>query len=332
MWEKFSVSKRKSAPPQGDALGRFGFFSEAANSFPAAPGIFHQLPGVSRAARIGDDRIGQSDGIPVCARDAQPSGYFLHIGRIERSVEALREDEFPLGRVIGKEQGEREVRTGFFDFCRRARRHPVKRAVLSDEEFSDSAFLCMLPDGAEQGRIDRFRGVAMADEESEGHEINSCSQIIHAVINTGSNANSTRNYNPESKLKSRVELHKLMPQGGVSVKERKELNVILGMNLQRERERMGWTQEKFAEMIPMGDKNLSAIECGSKGISIQTLVRMCKVLNVSSDTLLFENTPKNDVQHLTAQLERLSPEQFRIVRDVVYKLMEAFALNEGGEE
>ena len=116
------------------------------------------------------------------------------------------------------------------------------------------------------------------------------------------------------------------------MKERKELNVILGMNLKRERERMGWTQEKFAEMIPMGDKNLSAIECGSKGISIQTLARMCKVLNVSSDTLLFENTPKNDVQHLTAQLERLSPEQFRIARDVVYKLMEAFALNEGGEE
>ena len=101
--------------------------------------------------------------------------------------------------------------------------------------------------------------------------------------------------------------------------------------IQRERERMGWTQEVFSEMIDMGEKNLSGIECGAKGVSISTLLKICNTLHVSSDTLLFENTPKNDVQNLTAQLERLSPEQFRIVSDVVYKLMEAFALGERQE-
>ena len=112
------------------------------------------------------------------------------------------------------------------------------------------------------------------------------------------------------------------------MKEKKELNVLLGTNIQRERERMGWTQEKFSEMIGMGEKNLSSIECGAKGVSVATLLKICNALHVSSDTLLFEQKEKNDVENLTAQLERLSQEQFNIVSDVVYKLLEAFALKE----
>ena len=113
------------------------------------------------------------------------------------------------------------------------------------------------------------------------------------------------------------------------MKEKAEWKVLLGANIQRERENKGWTQEKFSEMIEMSDKNLSSIECGSTGISVPMLLKICNTLHVSSDTLLFEQREKNDVENLTAQLERLSPEQFRIVSDVVYKLMEAFALGEG---
>lgn len=115
------------------------------------------------------------------------------------------------------------------------------------------------------------------------------------------------------------------------MKDKKEINVLLGMNIQRERERMGWTQERFSEMIDMGEKNLSAIECGAKGVSLSTLLKICNTLHVSSDVLLFEQAEKNDVESLTTQLERLSPEQFRIVSDVVYKLMEAFSLGEKKE-
>lgn len=112
------------------------------------------------------------------------------------------------------------------------------------------------------------------------------------------------------------------------MKKRKAINVLMGANIQRERERAGFTQEKFSEMIDIGEKFLSSIECGASGASITTLMKICNALHVSSDTLLFEQEEKNDVENLTAQLERLTPEQFRIVSDVVYKLMEAFALGE----
>lgn len=114
------------------------------------------------------------------------------------------------------------------------------------------------------------------------------------------------------------------------MKERKAVNILIGSNIQRERERAGLTQEKFSEMIDVGEKFLSSIECGASGLSITTLLKICNTLHVSSDTLLFEQAAKNDVENLTELLERLSPEQLRIVSDVMYKLMEAFALGEKG--
>ena len=40
---------------------------------------------------------------------------------------------------------------------------------------------------------------------------------------------------------------------------KKELDVLIGMNIKREREKVGLTQERFSEMIGCGPKNLSAV-------------------------------------------------------------------------
>lgn len=110
--------------------------------------------------------------------------------------------------------------------------------------------------------------------------------------------------------------------------EKKEINILVGANIKREREKAGYTQERFSEMIGIGTKSLSAIERGTVGVSLTTLLRICKVLSISSNTLLFENTPKNDVQGLTERLEHLSPEQYEIARVIICKLLEGFALGE----
>ena len=94
------------------------------------------------------------------------------------------------------------------------------------------------------------------------------------------------------------------------------------------REAAGLTQETFAEMLGLGVKHISAMECGAVGVSLNTIRTICKVLAISSDTLLLENTDKNDVSVMAARLERLSLKQFRIAEDVLNKLIEAFALEE----
>ena len=110
------------------------------------------------------------------------------------------------------------------------------------------------------------------------------------------------------------------------MKDKKEINILVGANIKREREKAGYTKEQFSEMIGIGTKSLSAIERGTVGVSLSLLVKICNTLCISSNVLLFEGTPRNDVQSITERLERLNPQQFDIANSVICKLFEAFTL------
>jgi len=112
------------------------------------------------------------------------------------------------------------------------------------------------------------------------------------------------------------------------MKEKKPINVEIGQRVKQNREAAGLTQEAFAEMVGLGVKHISAIECGAVGVSLNTIKTICRVLSISSDAILLEDTSKNDVSAMTARLERLSPKQFEIAEDVLNKLLEAFALGD----
>ena len=110
--------------------------------------------------------------------------------------------------------------------------------------------------------------------------------------------------------------------------QKKEINVEVGINIKREREKAGLTQERFSEMIGLEVKSLSTVECGNVGISMTTLRRICTALSISSDAILFPDTHKNDTSDLTKRLERLTPEQFEIAENMIRELLKAFALKE----
>lgn len=112
------------------------------------------------------------------------------------------------------------------------------------------------------------------------------------------------------------------------MKDKKELNVLVGINIKREREKAGCTQDQFSEMLGIGSKSLSAIERGVVGISLTTLLKVCDILSVSTNTILKENCEKNNIQNITDQLERLTPSQLEIAEDMLNKLIKAFALEE----
>jgi len=109
---------------------------------------------------------------------------------------------------------------------------------------------------------------------------------------------------------------------------RKDLNVLVGANIKREREKAGFTQEQFSELMGIGSKSLSSIERGVVGVSLSTLLRSCDILHVSANVLLYEQTQKNDVDSIALQLKMLSAEQFEIVSDVMTNLFKAFSLKE----
>lgn len=107
---------------------------------------------------------------------------------------------------------------------------------------------------------------------------------------------------------------------------RKDLNVLVGANIKREREKAGFTQDQFSELLGIGSKSLSSIERGVVGVSLTTLLKICDALHISANALLYEQAQKNDANSIALQLQRLSPEQFQIASDVITSLIKAFSL------
>ena len=109
---------------------------------------------------------------------------------------------------------------------------------------------------------------------------------------------------------------------------RKDLNILVGANIKREREKAGFTQDQFSELLGIGSKSLSSIERGVVGVSLTTLLRICDILHICANVLLYESTQENDAQSIALQLEKLSPEQFEIASDVIANLIKAFSMKE----
>ena len=107
---------------------------------------------------------------------------------------------------------------------------------------------------------------------------------------------------------------------------KKDLNVLVGANIKREREKAGFTQDQFSELLGIGSKSLSSIERGVVGVSLTTLLRICDILHISANVLLYEQTQKNDVDGILLQLKLLNAEQFEIASDVITNLIKAFSL------
>lgn len=112
------------------------------------------------------------------------------------------------------------------------------------------------------------------------------------------------------------------------MEDKKQINIIVGQNIKREREKAGYTQERFSELIGIGPKSLSAIERGTVGVSLSLLLRITKLLAISTDSILLPEQNKNDVDDLNERLQRLPHRQFVLVRDIVYKVLETFSMKE----
>ncbi len=65
-----------------------------------------------------------------------------------------------------------------------------------------------------------------------------------------------------------------------------------GSRVRTIREQAGLTREQLAEMIERSPTFVADVERGSVGVSIQTLIKICEVLNISSDRLLWDKISK----------------------------------------
>lgn len=111
------------------------------------------------------------------------------------------------------------------------------------------------------------------------------------------------------------------------MREKKEINMEVGRRVRRARESAGLTQERFAELVGISPQNVSCVERGLAGVSLTVLRRMCQILSVPSDTLLMGgDLGDNEVESIAVRLRQLPPEQFRVVREVIDRVLELTTL------
>lgn len=71
-------------------------------------------------------------------------------------------------------------------------------------------------------------------------------------------------------------------------RKKSELNIKYGQKLKKARESLGLTQEKVAEYLGLGPRYISDIERNKNKGSIDTLIKLCNIYNLTPNDLLTE--------------------------------------------
>ncbi len=92
----------------------------------------------------------------------------------------------------------------------------------------------------------------------------------------------------------------------------------IGKRIQSRRRQQGYTQEQLADLMNVSIQMVSNLERGNKAIRIDNLVKLCRILEISTDYILTGQEYGGDLQALAARFAQLSPQQ----RDMISMLVE----------
>ncbi len=80
----------------------------------------------------------------------------------------------------------------------------------------------------------------------------------------------------------------------------------MGRRVRERRELLGYTREKFAEKLDISVTFAADIELGKKGMSLDTLIKICELFSVSADYIIWgkEENTKNNISELLSGLDK----------------------------
>jgi transcriptional regulator with XRE-family HTH domain len=95
----------------------------------------------------------------------------------------------------------------------------------------------------------------------------------------------------------------------------------IGENVRTARLNKGLTIEQLAELADISDSYLGVAERGTSGFSVEVIVRLAAVLDVTTDSLLTENAPNSKpsskLETLVTLLSQCSDNEIDYVTDFV---------------
>lgn len=100
-----------------------------------------------------------------------------------------------------------------------------------------------------------------------------------------------------------------------------EERLLFGERLHSRRTTLGFTQEYVSGEAGIGLRFYQMVERGEKSVSLDTLIRLSKVLTISTDYLLFGDSSYTLDNPLTETLNGLSPQR----REDALKILQIFS-------
>jgi len=90
--------------------------------------------------------------------------------------------------------------------------------------------------------------------------------------------------------------------------------------IRKAREALGYTREKFAEKLDVSVSYLAELERGRTGISVRLLTKVCNVLGLSADYVLFGEERENNTMRLDA-IRRVDKKYLPLLDKVIAELL-----------
>ena len=94
----------------------------------------------------------------------------------------------------------------------------------------------------------------------------------------------------------------------------------IGTRIKNKRKELNMTQEKLAELMDVSIQMISNLEQGKKAIRPENIVKICNVLNVSSDYILRGQYSEHETSKIFQKFNMLTSEKKRLLEDLIDEL------------
>ena len=96
--------------------------------------------------------------------------------------------------------------------------------------------------------------------------------------------------------------------------------IVLHTRIRKARENLGYTRERFAEQLDVSVSYLAELERGRTGVSVKMLIRICDVLGLSADYVLFGESRSKD-RLLLDKINRIDEKYIPLLEKVLSELL-----------
>ena len=92
------------------------------------------------------------------------------------------------------------------------------------------------------------------------------------------------------------------------------------MRIRTAREDQGYTREKFADKLDVRVSYMAELERGRTGISVKMLIKICNLLGLSADYVLFGTERGDDTKRLDS-IHRIDDKYLPLLDSVITELL-----------